>query len=205
MTDFDLDRLGDMWRQEPDPAEMAALRRTAEAVARRARRDQFTDAGLAVLVSAIVLVLALTNPNPETLAVGGAAIALMLYSSVRQRHFRKLELKSLTGSAEDMIDQSIARIEATVKRTRLGLIGSAPAMMIGIGFGAVLDRGSGSGLLARFAAEPWLPSIVALAGIAIVAAGFVHYSRAIRRDRSELERLVALREAFRQERETSLP
>ncbi len=203
MTDFDLERLGDMWRQEPDPAEMAALRRTAETVARRARRDQFTDSALAVIVSAIVLVLALTNPNPETLMVGGAAIALMLYSSIRQRHFRKLELKSLAGSTEEMIDQSIARIEATVKRTRLGLIGSVPAMIIGIGFGAVLDRGAGSGLLARFAAEPWLPIIVALAGIAIVSASFVHYARAIRRDRNELERLVALREAFKQESESS--
>lgn len=205
MTDFDLERLGDMWRQEPDPAEMAALRRSAEAVARRARRDQFTDAALAVIVSAVVLVLALTNPNPETLTVGGAAIALMLYGSIRQRHFRKLELRSLTGSAEDMINQSIARLEATVKRTRLGLIGSIPAMVIGIGFGAVLDRGPGSGLLARFAAEPWLPVSVALAGIAIVAAGFVHYWRAIRRDRNELERLAALREAFKQERETGSP
>ena len=33
MSDFDLDRLGDVWRQQPDPAEMERLRRTAIAVA----------------------------------------------------------------------------------------------------------------------------------------------------------------------------
>ena len=37
MSDFDLDRLGDVWRQQPDPAEMERLQRTAAAVSRRAR------------------------------------------------------------------------------------------------------------------------------------------------------------------------
>lgn len=202
MTDFDLDRLGDMWRQDPDPAEMAALRRTADAVARRARRAQFMDAALAVLVSVVVLILALSNPQMEALLAGGAAIGLMLFNSMRQRHLRKLELKSLTGSTEEMLDQSIARLRATIKRTRLGLIGAVPGMLIGLGFGAALERGPGSGLIARFAAEPWLPIGVALASIAILSAAFLHYSRTLRRERSELERLVALREAFRQETES---
>ncbi|MBX3562366.1 MAG: hypothetical protein KF780_11205 [Sphingomonas sp.] len=203
MTDFDLERLGDMWRQEPDPAEMEALRRTAETVARRARRAQTMDVGLAIVVSMVVMTLALSNPEPETLLVGAAAIGLMLYSSIRQRHLRKLELMTLTGSAEEMLDQSIARLRATVKRTRLGLIGTIPAMSVGIGFGAMLDRGPGSGLIARFASEPWLPIGVALASIAIIAAGFVHYIRTMRRDRNELDRLVTLREAFREEQETN--
>ncbi len=203
MTDFDLDRLGDMWRQEPDPAEMAALRRTAEAVARGARRAQIMDAALAIIVSAVVLILALSNPQTEALLAGGAAIALILFGSIRQRHLRKLELKSLAGSTEEMLDQTIARLKATIKRTRLGLIGAVPGMLIGLGFGAALERGPGSGLLAHFAAEPWLPIGVALASIAILATGFLHYSRMIRRDRSELERLVELREAFREERESN--
>ena len=58
MTDFDLDRLGDVWRQDPDPAEMAALKRTAETVARRARREQIADTGFAAVVSIAVLVVA---------------------------------------------------------------------------------------------------------------------------------------------------
>ena len=203
MTDFDLDRLGDMWRQEPDPAEMAALRRTAEAVARTARRAQIMDAALAIVVSVVVLILAFSNPQTEALLAGGAAIALMLFNSIRQRRLRRLELKSLTGSTEEMLDQSIARLRATLKRTRLGLIGAAPGMLIGLGFGAALERGPGSGLLAQFAAQPWLPISVALASLAILAAAFWHYSRTMRHDRNELERLVALREAFRQEDESS--
>ena len=43
MSDFDLDRLGDVWRQQPDPAEMERLQRTAIAVARRARLSAILD------------------------------------------------------------------------------------------------------------------------------------------------------------------
>ncbi len=201
MTDFDLDRLGNMWRQDPGPDEMAALRRTADAVARRAHRAQFLDAALAVVVSLVVVILALSNPQVEALLAGGAAIGLMLFNSIRQRHLRKLDLESLTGSTEEMLDQSIARLRATIKRTRLGLIGAVPGMMIGLGFGAALERGPGSGLIARFVADPWLPVGVALASIAILTAAFLHYSRTLRRERIELERLIALREDFRQETE----
>lgn len=205
MTDFDLDRLGDVWRQEPDPAEMAALRRTAELVARRARTAQFADAALAIVVSGVVLMLAWSNPEPATLVLGGAAIALMLYSSIRQRRLRRLELESLTGTAEEMIDQSIARIRATLKRTRLGLYSAIPGILVGVGFGAALDSGGGSGLSARLSASPWAPVAAAAVILAVMAAGFVHYIRAMRRDQNELERLTALSESFTDERKNSAP
>lgn len=203
MTDFDLDRLGDVWRQQPDPAEMEALRRTAEAVAKRARRAQLADAALAIFVSAVVLALALSSPRPATLLIGGAAIALMLYTSIRQRRLRKLELESLGGSAEEMLDQSIDRLRATVKRTRLGMISMVPAFAIGIGFGAALDKDPGAGIIARFGDDPWAPLAAAAILIAVLTGGLIHYYRTFRRDRSELERLTAMRDAFRQERENS--
>lgn len=205
MTDFDLDRLGDVWRQEPDPAEMAALRRTAELVSRRARTAQIADAALAIVVSGVVLMLAWSNPEPATLVIGGAAIALMLYTSIRQRHLRRLELESLTGTAEQMLDQSIARIRATLKRTRLGLYSAVPGILVGVGFGAALDSGGGSGLSARLSAITWAPIAVAAAILAVMAAGFVYYLRMMRRDQSEMDRLIALRESFTDERKNNLP
>ena len=48
MSDFDLDRLGDVWRQQPDPEEVARLQKSAAAVARRARLAQVIDIGAAV-------------------------------------------------------------------------------------------------------------------------------------------------------------
>src|SRR5207237_8830035 len=61
MSDFDLDRLGDVWRQQPDPAEMERLRRTAIAVARRARLGAIVDVLAAVAVAAVVFVLVIIN------------------------------------------------------------------------------------------------------------------------------------------------
>ena len=111
--DFDLDRLGDVWRQRPDPKELEALRRSAEAVRRRARWGQIVEVVAAVVVSAVVLLLVLSNPRTDTVVVGTGAILILLVSQIRQRRQRKLELMSLTGTAEQMLDQSIARIQAS--------------------------------------------------------------------------------------------
>ena len=70
MTDLDLDRLGDVWRQRPTAAEMESLRRTADAVRRKARWGQYVDAAAAVLVAAVVVILVLSNPKIDTLLVG---------------------------------------------------------------------------------------------------------------------------------------
>jgi len=205
MTDFDLDRLGEVWRAQPDAAEMAALQRSAEQVRRRARLGQFTDFGLAALVSTVVLVLMLSNPKVETGILGAAAIALMLFSSVRQRQLRRLELKSLTGSAEEMLDQSIARLQTTVKRTLLNLFVVPPGLALGIAFGAALNSGSGSNLLARFSENPWLGGrgIVAAAFALAVVLLSAYLVQNLRRSRRELERLQAMREDYRREDESN--
>ena len=205
MNDFDLDRLGEVWRTQPDEAEMAALQRSAEQVRRRARLGQLTDFGLAALVSTVVLILMLSNPKVETGILGAAAIALMLYGSIRQRQFRMLELKSLSGTAEEMLDQSIARVEATLKRTRQSLIITLPGFPIGVGFGVALNSGSGSDLLNRFSENPWLGrnGIVAALLVAAAALMIIHLIRTQRRSRRELEQLAALREAYREESEAT--
>ena len=107
MTDLDLDRLGDVWRQQPDPAELERLRRTAAAVSRRARFFQIVDVVGAVVAAGAVILVVLLNPATETVALGSAAILLLLVSHVRLRKLRQVELRSLAGSAEDMLAQSI--------------------------------------------------------------------------------------------------
>ena len=107
MSDFDLDRLGDVWRQQPDPAEMERLQRTAVAVARRARLAAIVDICAAVAVAAVVVILVLANPRSQTFVMGCAAILVLLGSNVRLRKLRQVELKGLTGTTEDMLDQSI--------------------------------------------------------------------------------------------------
>ena len=81
MTDFDLERLGDVWRQQPDPAEMERLQRAAAAVGRRARLSQIVDIVAAIGVAAVVIALVLSNPRTETFVMGAAAILILLYSN----------------------------------------------------------------------------------------------------------------------------
>ena len=123
MTDFDLDRLGDVWRQQPDPAELERLQKSAATVARRARISQVTDIVVAVAVAAVVIFLVASNPRPVTVAVGGAAILVLLVGNIRLRRVRQIELKHLAGGTEEMLDQSIIRAETTVRHHRFSLLG----------------------------------------------------------------------------------
>jgi len=203
MTDIDLDRLGDVWRQQPDAAEMERLQRTAAEVSRRARFAQVVDVGAAVVVAGVVVLLVLSNPKTETFVMGAAAIMLLLGSNIRQRKLRQVELRSLTGSTEDMLDQSIERVETTLKHRRFTLTAVGPSILIGglVAWSAGVWRGGS--ILPALAENPLL-RILWLGGAIAVMAGFVIFSLvAMRRGRRELGRLVAMREAYRQEREST--
>ena len=200
MSDFDLDRLGDVWRQQPDPAEMERLQKSAAAVARRARLAQVTDVVVALAVAGVVIFLVASNPRLGTVLIGSAAILVLLFSNIRLRKVRRLELQHLTGSTEEMLDQSIVRVETTLRHHRAGLIGLIPCGLIGALVGYVAQ---GRQILPVAQNLLLFRGSLVLFGIAVVAGGVVFSLRAIRRGRKELERLRAMREAYRREQESS--
>jgi hypothetical protein len=199
VSDIDLDRLGDVWRTQPDPAEIERIRRGAEAVRRRARLGQVADFWLALLVSVVVLVLMLSNPTVATGLVGAAAILVMLTSTVRQRRLRLLELATLSGSTEHMLDQSIERARTTIRRARLNLLTTPLGLPLGIGFGWALDRGEGSGIYQRLTSEPLVAALVTVVLFVALVAICAYLVRILRGARRELERLVQLRQAYEAE------
>lgn len=199
MTDLDLDRLGEVWRQQPDPAELAELRRAAETVRRRARWSQLLDVVAAVVVAGVVGLLALRNPSSDTLVVGAAAILILLLSQIRHRKLRAAELRSLTGTTEQMLDQSIERVQATLKRVRMGLIWTGPALLLGVLFARVVEDRSGYELTMSIAAHPGLGKVILTVAIVGLGATFIHMFRQFRSNRRELGRLVALRESYREQ------
>ena len=204
MSDLDLDRLGDLWRQEPDPAELAELRRAADAARHRAKWAQRIDTTAAFVLAAVLALLVLRNPRFDTLLVGGAAILFLLVTQVRQRRLRAAELRSLTGTSEEMLDQLIERVGHTLKRSRLGVVFAVPAILTGWLFGHVVEVKPGGELAELIAAYPGLRSIVLLvAALGFAGAAFLAF-RQYRRSQRELERLIALREIYRQERESSM-
>jgi hypothetical protein len=201
--DLDLDRLGDVWRQEPDPAELAELRRAAEAARHRARWAQRIDTTAALVLAAVLTLLVARNPHFDTLLVGGAAILFLLITQVRQRRLRAAELKSLTGTSEEMLDQLIDRVRHTLKRSRLGLILAVPGILTGLLVGHVFE-GSSGGEIAALLDAYGVGNIVVVVFTVGFAVAALHVARQYRRSQRELERLVALREAYRQERESSM-
>lgn len=201
MSDLDLDRLGDVWREQPDPAELAELRHAAEAVRRRARWAQLLDVVTAVAVAAVVALLVARNPQPETLVVGGGAILIMLVSQIRQRKLRAAELKSLTGSSEDMLDQSIVRLQLSLKRSRFGAIALGPGFLIGVLVAYAADR-SVADIGASAVTDPEMRTAIVTGAVFLVILGGASFVRSYRRARRELDRLLSLREAYRIERTT---
>lgn len=203
MNDFDLDRLGDVWRQQPDPGELEALRRSADYVRRRARWAQAVDIASALVVAGVILFLVLSNPQKDTLVVGSAAILVLLFGQQRQRRLRREELKGLTGSAEEMLVQSVVRAEATLRRTKFSLFTLPPALGLGIVLSYVVDTGAEGELLTRFSSDPTISTLLkVLIGVLVIIAG-VYLVSSMRRHREELERLKGLSDAYRQEREVS--
>jgi Flp pilus assembly protein TadB len=204
MSDFDLERLGDVWRQQPDPAEMERLQRTAAAVSRRARFAHVVDNGAAVAVAGVMILLVLANPTPRTVLMGAAAIVILLIGQIRQRRHRLVELRALTGSTEDMLAQSVARIEATLKRTRFSLFAIGPGLALGWIFMNAVTEAPVRNLLHSL--DDPLVRYLWIGGLLVLLVAWALYlMRAIRRDRHELERLTAMRDAYREERESSVP
>lgn len=204
MSEIDLDRLGDVWRQQPDPAELERLQRTAAAVSRRARLAQIVDVGAALIVGIVVVLLVASSPKTETVAIGTAAILILLVSQIRSRRLRAVELRGLAGTTEAMLDQSIERLEKTLRHQWFGLVGIGPAIVIG-------------NLMASSAESPIVSmtdSLVGIPGFRIAWAAFwltvlvatvLFVALSIRRSRRELGRLKAMRDSYRQEGESSAP
>lgn len=202
MSDFDLERLGDVWRQQPDPAEMERLQRSAAMVSGRARWAQAVDIAAALIVSGVVILLVSTNPNFGTFLMGAAAIIILLYSSLRQRRLRQVELRSLTGGTEEMLNQSIERVETTRKRNRLSAITLGPAFAIGMLFAHFVAGDSGRQYLPAVIADSGLRPLLWLAIFALLASVYL-LLRSIRSAGRELGRLTALRDAYRREDQIS--
>ena len=132
--------------------------------------------------------------------MGAAAILVLLYGNIRQRRLRQVELRSLTGSAEDMLQQSVERVEATLRHHRLTLLALGPAILVGVLFGVVAVDRSG---MAALRDTPLLRAVVGGGAFAALAASSLFVLFAIRRGRRELERLKALRDAYREEHESA--
>jgi hypothetical protein len=205
MTEFDLDRLGSLWRQDPEPAEIERLRQSARKVSRRARLAQAADAAGTLAVSVSLIIIALVNRRADATAVIGTIIAFLFYSSLRNRKLRELEVKAATGSTQEMLDQAIARGEGVLKRIRANLVASIIALPLMGLLLLTLEHGPGRNLARRYFEHSHIPLVVDFVILVLVGWIVVQTLVTVRNTRREVRQLRALREAFQTEEDESQP
>lgn len=199
MNDLDLERLAQMWQQPPPQAELDWMEESAMRGRRRGRAAMWLDAGLAMAVAALMIFLVWLNPRTGTAVAATAGIALLLLTQRRQRRLRAVELQGLTGSTEDMLDQSIARTRAALKRNRFSLVGIGPATLLGWLFAYYVEAPGSRILLRAQMGDGWFRGAFFLLLLLMV----MYLLHSIRSGRAELERLEVLRVSYRREKEES--
>ncbi len=203
MSDFDLDRLGELWRQDPEPAEVERLRRAAARVSRRARMAQLADTIGAIIVSASLVAVTTINHEPRTILIVTAALLLILFTFVRNRKLREAEIRMLSGTTEEMLDQSIERARTTRKRMRFNLV-SVPVAIVIYSVLISLGRGTENSILrARLHLSEDMIFVGAIMLVLVAGLLTVGYARTFIRSRIELGWLERLRDAYRRERDES--
>jgi hypothetical protein len=163
------------------------------------------DYGLAAIAVGIVLLIIGFNPKLEAVLVGTAAVVVAVMSLTGRKRARRIELESLAGDTESMLESSIARVEARLKRSKSGLMVIGPSILLGILFGFIVDQGGGGAALPTIEGEAWRGLVVRGLFIFIVVVTVVQLVLAVRRGRAELDRLIQLREAYRLEHEGTRP
>lgn len=191
MTDLDLERLGDVWRQQPDPKELEELRRSAEAVRRRAIWGRRLDWIAAAVAAVAVIVLVASSGRLVTMLIGVGAILFLLSAQRRQRRLREEELRALTGPPDKMLEQAIERLQTKLRHSRISVLATGPALLIGY-FVAATSKPS----IGLFEDAP-ISRLALLAGVAAIFV--ISIIIAMRRHRRELERMLAMRESYREE------
>ncbi|HEV2748364.1 MAG TPA: hypothetical protein VGW34_13830 [Allosphingosinicella sp.] len=203
MTDIDLDKLGTVWRGSLADEQISDLVRSARKVSRRARIGLMLDQVGAALVVLAVLVIVAVDGEADTIFFGSVAILVLVLSQLRQRRYRQIEVRSLTGGTEAMIEQLIERQRASLKRVRFGLWIIGPATVAGVLFASTIGGSAEYEMLSRRIADPQLRIVLMGLATLLITGTAVHLALTIRRYRGEIERLMALRDAYRREHESS--
>jgi hypothetical protein len=90
-----------------------------------------------------------------------------------------------------------------LKRTRYSLFAIGPALLIGWVFMHAVTGRPVRGLLPDMFDAPWFRFLWNGGILVVLGAGALYFAMSIRRGQQELGRLVAMREAYREEREST--
>ena len=198
MTDPDLQKLADLWKEadssEPQPA--------FEAMARKARRRGRIFAWLDFAAVAFILVTSLVGflmePGPVTMVAAIALVVTTLIVTRKQRQIKQMTRTLDTASRSAFIDTSISNATANLRRTRLSLAFFPLGVVIALTYKMALRVGGRTELIPGEFVD-WVQTPRGIITMALLALLFAWGLSTARRIRRELLRLEELRAAYAEE------
>ena len=198
MTDPDLQKLADLWREtdaaEPQPA--------FEAMARKARRRGRIFAWLDFAAVAFILATSVIGfvmkPGAITMVAAIALIVTTVIVTRKRRQIKQMTRTLDTASREAFVDTCISNATANLRRTRLSLAFFPLGVVVALTYKMALRAGGRTELIPATFVE-WVQTprgIITLALLVLLFAWGVGTARRIRR---ELRRLEELRAAYSEE------
>jgi hypothetical protein len=195
----DFQGLAELWREGEDDKRGDTLVALSKTAIRRARRQEWIEIAIAVLLAAGVLVVVLRRGELPQMVVGALIIALLIWSSRKRYRLRRMEWLTLSGDRTTFLLASIARVRARMQRSWWSTVLLMPAVLLGTVFArAARDAGNGAPLVDRLLIEGSSFGTLAagLSGIAVMLAYLLYQ---LRRQRAQLARLNDMFESYRRE------
>lgn len=198
MTDPDLQKLADLWKEadasEPQPA--------FEAMARKARRRGRIFAWLDFAAVAFILATSVIGfvmePGPITMAAAIALIVITVIVTRKRSQIRQMTRTLDTASREAFVDTSISNATANLRRTRLSLAFFPLGVVIALVYKMALRAGGRTDLIPATFVD-WVQTSRGIITMVLLALLFAWGVRTERRIRRELRRLEELRAAYSEE------
>ncbi|HEX8622315.1 MAG TPA: hypothetical protein VF718_10115 [Allosphingosinicella sp.] len=198
MTDPDLQKLADLWK-ETDAAEPP---RAFEAMARKARRRGRIFAWLDFAAVAFILGTSLVGifmePGTVTMVAAIALIVITIIVTRKRRQIKQMTRTLDTASREAFIDTSLNNAAANLRRTRLSLAFFPIGVVCALIYKMALRAGGRTELIPATFVD-WVQTPRGILTMVLLALLFAWGLRTARRIRQELRRLEELRAAYSEE------
>lgn len=198
MTDPDLQKLADLWKESDSAEPQPAFEAMARKARRRGRIFAWLDFAAVTFILATSLIGFFMTPGAITMVTAIALIVTTLIVTRKRRQIKQMTKTLDTASREAFIDTSISNATANLRRTRLSLAFFPLGVVCALTYKMALRAGGRTELIPATFVE-WVQTSRGIITLVLLALLFAWGLRTAGRVRRELRRLEDLRAAYSEE------
>ncbi|HEX8225678.1 MAG TPA: hypothetical protein VF605_17845 [Allosphingosinicella sp.] len=198
MTDPDLQKLAELWKEADSAEPPQAFETMARKARRRGRIFAWLDVAAVTFILGTSLVGFLMEPGPVTMVAAIALVVTTLIVTRKRRQIKQMTRTLDTASRGAFIDTSISNAAANLRRTRLSLAFFPLGVVIALTYKMALRANGRTDLIPATFVE-WVQTPRGIITMALLALLFAWGVRTARRTKRELRRLEELRAAYSEE------